>query len=112
MDSEQLSDESRDWHDSAAKFAAAELAEGVRERDERGEFWREGYERCARFGVTGLPIPEAYGGRGKDLVTSAAVMEGLGYGCPDTGMVFAINASLWTVSMPILRKASFAAAAS
>lgn len=102
MDSQRFSDEVIGWHDAAAKFAAAELGEGTRARDERGEFWREGYQRCAKFGVTGLPIPEAYGGKGKDLVTSAAVMEGLGYGCPDTGLVFALNASLWTVSMPIL----------
>jgi alkylation response protein AidB-like acyl-CoA dehydrogenase len=26
----------------------------------------------------------------------------LGYGCPDTGLIFAINAALWTVTMPIL----------
>ena len=29
-------------------------------------------------------------------------MEGLGYGCPDTGLIFALNASLWTITMPIL----------
>ena len=77
MDSHQFSAEVQGRHDAAAKFAAAELGEDVRERDERGEFWREGYQRCAKFGVTGLPIPQTYGGQGKDLVTSAAVMEGL-----------------------------------
>ena len=30
-------------------------------------------------------------------------MEGLGYGCPDNGLIFAINASMWTDSIPILR---------
>ena len=29
-------------------------------------------------------------------------MEGLGYGCPDTGLIFALSASLWTITMPIL----------
>src|SRR5438105_10087791 len=29
-------------------------------------------------------------------------MEGLGYGCPDTGLIFALNAALWTVTMPIV----------
>ena len=29
-------------------------------------------------------------------------MEGLGYGCPDNGLIFALNASLWTITMPIL----------
>jgi alkylation response protein AidB-like acyl-CoA dehydrogenase len=43
-----------------------------------------------------------FGGQGRDLVSAVAVMEGVGYGCPDTGLVFALNASLWTVSMPIL----------
>ena len=102
MDFYTTSDEPREWYEAASKFAVAELVGEVQEHDERGEFWHEGYQRCARFGVTGLPLPEEYGGKGKDLITSAAVMEGLGYGCPDTGLVFALNASLWTVSMPIL----------
>ncbi len=72
------------------------------EREQRAEFWREGFERCGRFGIQGLPIPVEYGGQGQDLPTALAAMEGLGYGCPDTGLIFAINAALWTVTMPIL----------
>jgi hypothetical protein len=30
-------------------------------------------------------------------------MEGLGYACPDGGLLFAINACLWTVTLPILK---------
>src|SRR5574337_1197306 len=30
-------------------------------------------------------------------------MEGLGYGCKDSGLIFAINGQMWTVQMPILR---------
>ncbi len=51
---------------------------------------------------SGLPVPAEYGGQGQDLATTVAAMEGLGYGCPDTGLIFAIGASLWTVTMPIL----------
>jgi alkylation response protein AidB-like acyl-CoA dehydrogenase len=29
-------------------------------------------------------------------------MEGLGYGCPDNGLIFGLNAQLWSVQMPIL----------
>jgi alkylation response protein AidB-like acyl-CoA dehydrogenase len=36
------------------------------------------------------------------LLTTAAAMEGLGYGCCDTGLVFATGASLWTVTMVIM----------
>ena len=41
--------------------------------------------------------------RGRTLPVTIAAMEGLGYGCPDNGLIFAINASLWTITIPILR---------
>jgi len=98
-----FSEAQKHWHDATRQFALETLkdAESV-ERDQRGEFWREGYERCARFGICGLPVPHEFGGQGHDLETTVAAMEGLGYGCPDSGLIFAINASLWTVTMPIL----------
>ena len=40
--------------------------------------------------------------RGSGSAETIAAMEGLGYGCPDNGLIFAINASLWTVAIPIL----------
>ncbi len=98
----EFSEAQKRWYDAAVQFAREDLhdAESI-ERDQRGEFWREGFERCGRFGIPGLPIPFEYGGEGQDLATTLAAMEGLGYGCPDTGLIFAINAALWTVTMPI-----------
>src|SRR5688500_16096619 len=96
-------EEQRAWHDSAVRFARDSLCDDVIGRDDRREFWREGWTRCARSGIQGLPIATELGGRGKDLNATSAAMEGLGYGCPDNGLVFGINASLWTVSIPILR---------
>ena len=55
-----------------------------------------------RSACSGLPVPTGYGGQGHDIPTAVAAMEGLGYGCPDTGLIFALNASLWTITMPIL----------
>ncbi len=97
-----LSAGQQDWHDRAVEFARAELADDLTGRDERREFWRVGWRRSARFGIQGLPIPEEYGGRGESLAVTIAAMEGLGYGCEDNGLIFAINASLWTVATPIL----------
>jgi alkylation response protein AidB-like acyl-CoA dehydrogenase len=96
--------EQEHWHDAALKFAGEELGDegALLARDEKREFWREGWVRCARFGIQGLPVPVEYGGRGMDLPVTIAAMEGLGYGCPDNGLVFAINASLWTNTIPIL----------
>jgi alkylation response protein AidB-like acyl-CoA dehydrogenase len=93
----------QDWHDRAAAFGRNELKDvTLATRDASEEFWHESFERCARFGLTGLPIPTAYGGKGKDVATAITAIEGLGYGCLDTGLAFALGASLWTISMPIL----------
>jgi alkylation response protein AidB-like acyl-CoA dehydrogenase len=98
-----LSEAQQKWHDAALGFARTELVdEDSAAREQRGEFWRDGYERCGRFGILGLPVPTEYGGQGGDLPTTVAAMEGLGEGCPDTGLLFALNASLWTITMPIL----------
>jgi alkylation response protein AidB-like acyl-CoA dehydrogenase len=98
-----LTEEQQTWHDEAVRFAQAELVDDVIGRDDRREFWREGWLKCARLGIQGLPVPIEYGGLGKDLPTTIAAMEGLGYGCPDNGLIFALNASLWTNTIPILR---------
>src|SRR5262245_51662862 len=98
-----LSPDAQHWHDAAVHFGQSRLSDDVHGRDDRHEFWREGWSRCAAFGIQGLTIPEDYGGRGLDLPTTVAALEGLGYGCADTGLIFAINACLWTVSMPLAR---------
>lgn len=99
-----FSPEQQQWHDGAYRFAREQLAtDDLIDREERREFWREGWQRCARFGVQGLPVPIAYGGQGQDLPVTIAAMEGLGYGCAETALIFAINASTWTNTIPILR---------
>jgi alkylation response protein AidB-like acyl-CoA dehydrogenase len=50
----------------------------------------------------GLPVPSEYGGMGLGISDVIAVMEGLGYGALDHGLLFSINAHLWTNSLPIL----------
>jgi alkylation response protein AidB-like acyl-CoA dehydrogenase len=87
---------------NAIEFARKELNEDMIERDRASAFSREAWRKCAEFGVMALPIPEQYGGHGSDLLTTIAVMEGLGYGCRDHGLLFSINAHLWTNSIPIL----------
>jgi len=88
---------------AAIDFARNELASGMIERDAQRAFSHEGWKKCAAFGVQGLPIPEEYGGGGADPITTIAVMEGLGYGGLDQGLLFSINAQLWTNSIPLLK---------
>src|SRR5882724_12715677 len=88
---------------AAIEFARAELSSGMIERDADRVFSHEGWKKCAAFGVHGLPIPEEFGGSGSDPVTTIAVMEGLGYGGSDQGLLFSINAHMWTNSIPLLK---------
>jgi alkylation response protein AidB-like acyl-CoA dehydrogenase len=96
------SDEQMQLRDAVKSFARDELNEGLRERDKRGEFNREGWLKCAKFGIHGLPVPTDYGGMGADPLTTVGVLENLGYACRDNGLVFSINAHMWTVEVPLL----------
>ena len=78
------------------------LDEGLAERDRAGVFDRELWRRCAEFGVLGLPIPGRYGGSEQNVPTVVHALEGLGYGCRDNGLLFALMAQLWSVELPVL----------
>ena len=89
-----------EFYEATCEFAG-KLADDVVERDRHELFSREAWERCARFGIQGLPIPEEFGGGGADVVTTMLGLEALGYGCPDNGLVFSINAHMWTSEIPV-----------
>ena len=88
--------------EAATEFAASSLAGDMVARDRERAFDREAWRRCAEFGVLGMPIPQQYGGMGLGLTDLLAVMEGLGRGTRDHGLLFSLNAHLWTNSIPIL----------
>jgi alkylation response protein AidB-like acyl-CoA dehydrogenase len=82
-------------------FARNELDGDMIARDKQGAFFREGWKKCADFGVLGLPFPAQYGGSEVDIITTTIAMEGLGYGCKDSGLIFGLNAQMWSIQMPI-----------
>jgi alkylation response protein AidB-like acyl-CoA dehydrogenase len=84
------------------EFAQKELNDALIENDRQGELARENWQKCAKFGILGLAVPEEYGGSGADIQTAMLVMEGLGYGCKDNGLIFGMNAQMWSVQHPIL----------
>jgi L-prolyl-PCP dehydrogenase len=77
------------------------LPDDARERDPRGEFSRDAWDRCGKFGIQGLPAPEEFGGGGAGAVTTMLGLEALGEGCTDNGLVFSINAHMWTSVVPL-----------
>lgn len=97
-----FTDEQRAMKQAVIEMARAELNHGLVERDKSGAFPRESWAKCAAFGVLGLPIPPEHGGSGADVLTTVMAMEGLGYGCRDNGLIFALNAQMWSVQAPIL----------
>lgn len=72
------------------------------ERDHQGKFSNENWQKCADFGIQGLCMPKQYGGADESLMTTVLAMEGLGYGCTDSGLTLALNTQIWTVQMVIL----------
>lgn len=83
------------------EFARQRLNGAMIDRDREGRFSRELWQECATFGIQGMPFPEEYGGGNSDILTTMLTMEGLGYGCLDNGLIFGINAQMWSVQMPI-----------
>ena len=98
-----LSDELQRLQESAVAFARQALNYDVIAADAAEAFNADGWRHCAEFGVLGMPIPTEFGGLGLGLSSLLAVMEGLGYGTRDQGLLFSLNAHLWTNSIPILR---------
>ena len=90
-------------HDAAIEFAEKELRDDLIARDGSARFSRELWDKCAGFGVQGLPFPREFGGQGLDVLTTVFVMEALGSACKDSGLLFGINAQMWSVQMPLLR---------
>ena len=97
------SDEQLTFKNAVIEFARTRLNHGMIERDREGRFDRDLWRECATFGIQGLPFPEKYGGGDADIITTMLTMEGLGYGCLDNGLIFGMNAQMWSVQMPILK---------
>ena len=97
-----LTDEQAELRDAAIAFAEKGLSTDMLEREKSGEFFRDGWQRCAEFGIQGLPVPTEFGGQGQDITTCVAVMDGLGYACRDSGLLFSLNSHIWTCEIPIL----------
>jgi L-prolyl-PCP dehydrogenase len=97
-----LSTEQRELMEAATDFARRELNHDLAKREDAGEFPRDAWQACAKFGVQGLPVPAELGGAGSDVLTTTLVMEALGRGCHDNGLLFSLNAQMWSVELPLV----------
>jgi alkylation response protein AidB-like acyl-CoA dehydrogenase len=91
------------FREEIVKFAERELRDDVVARDAEAAFSPEAWKKCAEIGIQGLPVPDEYGGSGADPLTIMLAMEALGYGCRDNGLIFSLNAQMWSCEVPIVR---------
>ncbi|PXX56297.1 L-prolyl-[peptidyl carrier protein] dehydrogenase [Nocardia tenerifensis] len=102
----ELSPGQRELRTRIIDFARAELGGELAESDRTGTLAWQDWKRCAEFGVLGWPVPAEYGGSGLDPLSVMIALEALGYGCPDNGLVFAINNHLWGCVIYLLEHGS------
>ncbi len=96
------SEEQLAYRQQVLEFASSELNDSLIERDRTGEFFRDGWSRCADFGIQKLAVAEAFSGTPeRDVLTGMLAMEAMGQGCRDNGLTFGLNAHMWTVQLPI-----------
>ncbi|MEM1128600.1 MAG: acyl-CoA dehydrogenase family protein [Bacteroidota bacterium] len=99
-------DEQLALRERAVTFAERCLNDDLVADDQAGAFsWRK-WRACADFGFQGMNVPTAYGGRGEDALSTVLALEGLGYGCHENGLPFAINSQMWSVQPAILKVGS------
>jgi alkylation response protein AidB-like acyl-CoA dehydrogenase len=98
-----LSDDEAVGRGLAAAFARRELADDLGRREPDGEFYGEGWRRCAEFGVQSLVVPKEFGGQGRGALAVAATLEGLGQGCRDGGLSLSLASHICGAEVPIAR---------
>jgi alkylation response protein AidB-like acyl-CoA dehydrogenase len=96
------SESQKELFDTIERFASAELNDNLIANDRDGVFNHEGWKKCAKMGIQGLAVPVEYGGLGQDPLTTVGALERLGYACRDNGLVFSMNAHMWTACAPLL----------
>lgn len=98
--------EQEELYNKILLFSSKELNHSLFEREQSHQFPLNEWLKCGEFGLTGLSIPEQYGGIGLNTLTTAYSMEAFGRGCLDTGLVFSVAAHLFACLMPILEYAN------
>jgi butyryl-CoA dehydrogenase len=97
----ELTEEQQLLQKSVRDFAEAEVKPLAKEIDETGHFPFETFKKAAELGLTGVAVPETYGGAGMDHVSYAIVIEEISRVCASTGVILSVQNSLYCD--PILR---------
>ena len=77
--------------EAVREICEEEFAPKADEIDRKGEFPWENVELLAKYDLSGIPIPEKYGGLDADFVTWALVGEEIARACSTTGAIYGAN---------------------
>jgi alkylation response protein AidB-like acyl-CoA dehydrogenase len=93
-------DEQKSLRKSLNQYFEA-LNEGVAEDDRAERFNRDKWELLRQSDVLRIPFDPQYGGLGHDVMTLVYVLEHLGYGCRDNGLLFAAATQVVSAAIPL-----------
>jgi alkylation response protein AidB-like acyl-CoA dehydrogenase len=91
-----LNEEQQAWKKTVHEFVAEVIKPKAREVDETEEFNWDAVRKGGPLGLTGMNIPEEYGGANVDMVSCVVAMEELGWGCGSTALSFTAHNMLGT----------------
>jgi len=89
---ELLSQQNLDYQDRAREVAEKYVRPRAAELDRTGEYGWDILEALKSYGLTGIWIPEEYGGQGSGVLDMCLVVEQLSRACGGVGVAYAVNA--------------------
>jgi alkylation response protein AidB-like acyl-CoA dehydrogenase len=90
----ELTQEQKMYQRAVRDFCEGEIKPYAAEVDETGELRWEAIRKMPGLGLTGLQVPEEYGGAGLDTISMAIAVEELGRACGSTALSIAAHNGL------------------
>jgi butyryl-CoA dehydrogenase len=90
-----LTEEQKLLRQTVREFAESEVKPLAKEIDETGRFPRETFKKAAELGLTGVALPDQYGGAGFDHISYSIVIEEISRVCASTGVILSVQNSLY-----------------
>lgn len=97
----ELSEEERMLQQMVREFAENEVRPIAAKIDQEGTFPSENIKKAAELGLTGISVPEPYGGAGLTSMATVIAIEEISRCCASTGVILSVNNSL--VCDPLIR---------
>lgn len=90
----RLTDGQRLVQETARDFVDREILPHVRDWEAKGEIPRSFYDKMAKLGFLGAPVPEKYGGAGMDYVSFVLLVEEISRGSSSVRTTISVQTSL------------------